>query len=457
MDTYPQSFIFLTLLIGIGLAIFNANNSFLFAVFGISAMNMTAAFKTRTVLGVYFNLVDAFIVIMLVALAFYLWRNRVSIYFPPFFVFLLITWFIGSLIGIWVLGFNYEVIRSARWALNFPLALLVAANFVKEEKVSLNLVNVLFAGAVAASLQHLIGFWFLVGNRDQIVFETIRNVGFLTSPISCFLVAATQGAKFSKPTNLPSFIWIFCIGLFVSSLLLNQTRSAWIATVIAPFILALLFKQIKGLSRIFMLLLPILLVIYMFSRLIPAFDPVAIISQRYQSSLDPVHQKLTIESRELAIQVETEAWLEGNLLFGRGFAYNSDRRWRLPFGITETEVAWSHVGYISYLAQLGLIGLLVYGIVVPFGSIKIGNQLFQLDGSEYEIKKIALIGLSCLVINVPLFAMSGSYLQPDMLVPGLLCGALLGVRSSSQKIIRFIRKRKRNERYASNHNRNAFI
>lgn len=421
LQEYPVVLLYFVLAVGTVLALFRPYKAFVFVCCGVSALNLDLANNTRTVLGPYFNLLDAFIFVMILALMVFLFATRQPLIIPRPFIWLVIVWSIGTVGGIWLLGWRYEAIRSCRWALNFPLALLVAANFVRNEKRSDDFVLALFFGALLGSIQHITTSLILFQSLRN--YSAIRDIGFLFSPITPFLIAATNQSFFKGKREIFRYIWYVAISLFMLSLLLNQTRSTWISVTVASIILAVLLKHKGFIIHILYVAVPLLVVLFLIVPWVTPLNPTDIISARYNTLADESMREYTTKTRWADIEAETQAWLEGNWLFGRGFAYFYADRW--VWSYDEKEVAWAHVGYVTYLAQLGLLGLIIYGFYVPLAGIRAGRGLY-FQCSEGASRRLALLGLSCFIVNAVQFAMSSSYLQPQMVIPGLLLGAVIG-------------------------------
>lgn len=443
---YPEILIYIAFAIGIVTIFVRPYLAFLFSAFAISSLNLSAAFFTRTMFGPYLNLVDSLIIVMLGALAVQLLSQRGrKLIFPRPVVLIIICWVIGASLGFWAQGLRYEVAREARWALNLPISILIGTNFVTDIDRARGFTRALFGGALLGALQHL--FWVRAADWEEIslysttaVMNSIRNIGFLFSPISYFFVAFTYDTSYFNRRRPWIERLIILVGavLFITSIFLNMTRSHWIAVAAAILGVTMILKGAKRILRLGGLLLVLLiLALIIFPVLIPQLDPVDIAVSRYQSIADQAIRYQTTVTRINALSVEGRAWIDGGpivWLFGNGFGYRWADQWRIPYGATSSEgerVAWGHVGYISYLANLGILGLLVYGFYIPLKSISLGRQVCE-EGVSPSTKLLGTIILASGIASPINFFISGSYLQPEMIVPGLLLGAGIGIAKAKK-------------------------
>ena len=91
--------------------------------------------------------------------------------------------------------------------------------------------------------------------------------------------------------------------------------------------------------------------------------------------------------------------------------------------------ALNHVAFSSYLAHFGLIGLLTYGLLLPFLTIKVG-RLFFLQHKQDFGGVIAMTAIALAFFDVFTLLSSNHYLGPTNQVPGLIYGALWGLTRS---------------------------
>lgn len=418
---YPSELIYAVLGIGILISVIRPYYAFLFSVFCITSVDIVGAKLTRSVFGVYFNLLDAFIVIILFAcfieLAASSRKSRFFLPGPVLCAFIAII--LGLFLGIFELGFKYEVMRAGRWALNFPLCFWAAANVVNGEKRVRQFVLTLFMGSALGALSHTIFIFEKLPNITLSGFAAVRNFGFLYSGMAYFLIAATQEWSFINGNRYLRFIWRISIPLFALSVIFAQSRSIWVSVIAVCLVLPLLLKKVSNFGKLLLLGVTVIVLFLILSNtILPEYDLPAMVTNRlYFDQRD--------FSRLNAVQVETRAWITGNLLFGRGLAYNAADDFVRFYGENARTVSWGHLGYISYLAQLGLFGFLIYAFYIPILGLLTAYRLYQTGCSE-NIYRLSILGMSCVLYTLILFTMNGSFLQPEMIVPGLIIGACIG-------------------------------
>jgi O-antigen ligase len=128
-------------------------------------------------------------------------------------------------------------------------------------------------------------------------------------------------------------------------------------------------------------------------------------------------------SREVAIEAELSDWMDGNVLVGRGLGYYFAPEIGAQRG--GGEVAYAHIGYVTYLSQLGVIGLAVFGFWFPLSSIALARRVRANAQLGPWSRHLASLSAAVFIFSVFVHAMSGSFLTPDVLI-----GVLGGVVSS---------------------------
>ncbi|MFN8465862.1 MAG: hypothetical protein U0X20_09940 [Caldilineaceae bacterium] len=88
-------------------------------------------------------------------------------------------------------------------------------------------------------------------------------------------------------------------------------------------------------------------------------------------------------------------------------------------------MAWGYIGYVTYLARLGIISLVLYAVVVPIAALQAALRLYR-QAEDYFVLLLSLLAISVAVMDMIQFMMSSSYLQPELSVSALIIGASLG-------------------------------
>jgi hypothetical protein len=125
-------------------------------------------------------------------------------------------------------------------------------------------------------------------------------------------------------------------------------------------------------------------------------------------------------TRERALGVEMSQWWDGTLVFGRGLYFfqdvenSDDPAYKIAFG---------HLGYVTYLSQLGLVGLAVYGVCLLWEVVRRSRFLYFYS-DQREVRYLALLAASSILCLSLIFVMSSHFLALGYFAPGVLYGGL---------------------------------
>ncbi|MFZ2171687.1 MAG: O-antigen ligase family protein [Methylococcaceae bacterium] len=419
---YPDIFLYLMLIIGLPLAFLKPYKAFLVVVFILSAADATAFTFTRIpALGPYFNANDACLLMAIVAMISYTLIVGNKIIFSKVVKLILLVLFLGFAQS-WfsIPGYHYEILRSLRWAISMPLYFVIAATMVNNKEKTRLLLLALFFGSIVSAFEHILFVRNVINELSSDVgIEQIRTIAFRSPGLWLLLSSIVWMPKMK---GLSRKILIIGGSLFALSVLLNQTRSIWISSITAIPIAFILFPQKKTISRIvtFSLLLPVLFacMLAIMHYAAPSVNVENIVEQRLTTFSDEDIRFDTTKTRQNAIEKEIEAWTEGTFVFGRGLVYFAPYYLDYYKG---TRVAWGHVGHLSTLAQLGIIGFLVFAIYLPHKVIQASGVLWR--GSSQELKFFGLLGGMCMVSSWVCFFMSDSFLGHHA-VEGVIFGGV---------------------------------
>jgi hypothetical protein len=423
-EGYPQFTIFLVLGVGLLLAILRPYKAFLLAVLLLTAGNIAMFNKTRTTfLGPILNLSDACMLVALIAMLFDRLRSNEPVLLPKIIVILFVVVTIAGLQSLWKLGWTYETIRAYRWALQLPLALFLGANLVTSAQRARKLVAVLLCGAVLAALQHIAYVWSAWRTPNLQSYEAVRTISFWGGCMSSAFLVTTVVWKL--PANMWKKIAYIIMGiLLLTSLLMNQTRSVWLATACSIPCLLVLFKlrnrfvSIMRFGIIAALIVFGMVIVLKFT--MPSVRVLDMTLKRVNTLLNDKTRKMETSTREKSFRTEMASWMDGTLIFGRGLYFfqtiKTPRDWK-------RYIAFGHLGYVTYLSQLGLIGLLAYGVYLPLSIIQDGRWLWSYGG-EPIIRYIGLLGTASIICMSIMFIMSSQLLSPGFEAPGILFGAM---------------------------------
>jgi hypothetical protein len=307
--------------------------------------------------------------------------------------------------------------------MNLPVFFIISATMVDSKEKLKPLLIALFLGSIVSAIEH---FMFVRFNIDisggSIAYA--RTISFLSPGIFFSIAILIWMPKLNPRDKL--IIIISCI-IFVISTLLNQTRSIWLSTVAALIVALLLFNPKKLIVKIFTF--PTILtgfficVLVTTGLLFPEIDLVQMIIDRL-AGLKTQYYSFT---RLLSFKLEMNAWWNGSLIFGRGLWFFSEYT-------DSTIIAWGHLGHVTILSQLGIIGLVVYSFYLPATIIRASMTLWK-----HETKETKFFGLLAGIIMIfywICFIMSDSFLSQHM-VGGIIFGAVWRQAKliKSQKVI----------------------
>jgi hypothetical protein len=89
----------------------------------------------------------------------------------------------------------------------------------------------------------------------------------------------------------------------------------------------------------------------------------------------------------------------------------------------EKDIAFAHLGYVTYLSQLGMLGFIIYAMYLPITVICESRSLW-FRGNDPAICYLALLGGASMVFLSLMFVMSSQFLSPGFEAPGVLYGAM---------------------------------
>jgi hypothetical protein len=407
----------LVLSIGLLLVIFRAYWAFLFGAFILTAASTNTTLARTEELGAYFQLGDACVLVMILAC---LWERKRAWLLPAPAVILTAVLIMGFLVSLMHMGLTYGLLRSLRWGLTFPLLIFLAANLVQNDRKVRPLLLVLVLAAIAAEAQHL----FFVTAEKNLMQENVyavRTLQFTQAGTFFWLLAGFYVAGGSIPRP-----WVqMAVGaLFLAGVVTLQTRSIGLALLGGLVIYYLWFlkgphayrwQRFKG-------LLPVLCIGFV---MLAAIGLSAVISGYGERYVKTVEGSEHSQSRWNAIRVEMGDWLDGNPIIGRGLNYFESRK-AGDLLIRKSGIAYGHVGYVTYLSQLGLIGFLAYGFWLPWVILMRARRLMQQPNAPPETIYLAALTGACFIFTSLVYLMSGSFLSITY-VPGILTGAVWGI------------------------------
>lgn len=421
---YAIIVLYLLLLIGLPLAVLKPFKAFLIVVFLISAAGTTEFTYARiSALGPYFNANDACLIVSIIAMISYVKITEKKIVFPIVTRWIFLVLFIGFFQSWYLIsGFHYEVLRSLRYAISMPIYFIVAATMVNSEgKVRLLLV-MLFLGSIFSAFEHIFFVRSVVNQTaSDISIDQFRTIEFRSPGLWILLSSIVWLPNLKGILNHKMLV--AGGSLFAVSVLLNQTRSIWISSIAAIPLVFMLFPQKKAVKRavIISLLLPVLFIgmLAIIHLATPSIKVDNIIAQRLTTLTDASNRSESTMTRQNDFERETTEWLRSTLVFGCGLVYFAPYYLDYYRGY---RVAWGHLGHLSILTQLGIVGLFVFSIYLPIKIIQAARKLWR-ENSQ-EIKFLGLLGGMCMVWSWICFFMSDSFLGYTHFTDGIIFGSV---------------------------------
>jgi hypothetical protein len=324
------------------------------------------------------------------------------------------------------LGLSFLILRALRWAINTPLLYIIAANLVFDEKRVKLLLLTLVAATFCAEAQHFtLAASLNVNNLAAEDPELFRSSAFAFGVPELWLLAGPflLAGRLPRPWLQLGMGSVLLAGIFIT-----QSRgetAAFLLTIVAYQIWflqgpnGLRWKRLAPLLKI-AFLSGFLLIIFHFTsmplniwtkvdRTISTYD-----TEKYQ---DPRYNDAIVEGTD---------FIQGNIytmLFGRGLCYFEVYRIKPALRKLPKKIGFGHVGYITYLSQLGLVGFFFYALFFPASVFLNARRVFQdPDGPPVIIHLAALAG-ACFLYYPILFIFSSSFLITHI-YPGILAGAI---------------------------------
>lgn len=415
--------------------------SFLIVVFVYSAENLHAAVQTRTsFLGPFLNLNDVLQLTCLLALFTGVAREKRPICVPPQVAALVSVWVIASA-NVLLRGMRYEILREIRYMSYFPIQFLIAANMGIGEKRAKQLLQVMLLGSGLGAVQHImisLGQEAALGEAFGSAAQ-IRTIAY-NQDLSKFIVLLLYyNSRILKIYLFNRIIIVILFSLYICSLLLSQTRSIYISFSITYIIVAMLYFKIKFLIKSILFVFIILLFVNTSLSLIGSrINLYQIVTERFGTFGHDDASARGTATRENALRAELQEWRKGNVFLGRGVGYHwlvGEEAVRMYGG--EEGVAWGHLGYVTYLARLGLFGLFIYGIYLPISILVNSINLYIKSENNFYIRLISICSILFILIDSITFFMSSSYIQISLIAPivfGAMWSAKLGMATRKHGI-----------------------
>lgn len=420
---YSPIFLILIMAVGLPLALLNPNMAFLVGIVLVTGGNVHSFNATRVgFLGPFLNLNDACELVVLTALLVKSFQNSVDLKIPLPLMLLVAAVGIGAFQSFLLFGATYENFRSIRWAIDFPLAFWIGYNFINEDQDCRLLVYALLIGASWAVFQHFYHVIVLLASSTLNLgnYSSLRTISYSGGGIGPAFFLAAIVMNYHKD-NFKRLVWYGLCLMFVVSIFLTQTRSQILAFMLSAPLIMLILKPRRSsylLIRSIAVLIVVFLAINVAVKLyLPDISFQAMIFNRLKLTLFEDPDTAALTSRLNQFDIEIDHWAEGVLILGRGL-YFFQKLAQEDTGY----IAFGHLGYVTYLAQLGIIGLFIYGFYLPYQTLKRGAGIFFAKISN-EQSYLGLLSVASVLYLSIMFIMSSNFLALGYFAPGVLWGA----------------------------------
>jgi len=427
---YPALVFYLVAGIGFTLIFFRPFWAFLFSVFCFTARDFHAAVFTRpSPFGSYLNLNDLLLWIALIALFIESIRKKKTMWAPPILLAIFGLIIIGDFQSIFKYGLCENVLRRIWSTAIFPIMFLIATNTIYNTKRAKKFYWALFFGATLAATTHMIFIYQRISLYGPNM-ETLRTISYSAncgSPILIGSIFVLLNLELGYLRKTLYHIGLILLGL---SILFSFTRSLWVISIISFIFLPFLIRKKVSFSRISIKIgvgigIGILLVLFLF----PKLELGNMLTERVRSFTHRESFAGSYRARSEGTQTELNTWFNNSsLILGVGSCLPQefmDKRY-------DYTGALGHVAYSIYLANYGLLGLLIYLVFLNILTIKTGRYYYLKHLDNYG-KVIAIIGVAAAIMNISGFFTSTCYLGATTQVEGLLYGAIWGLHRGYSK------------------------
>lgn len=427
-QTYPYFLFYIFGILGLIFSVKKPKYIFWMGIFYFSARELQRSVFTRIPqFGPYLNLDDFIILLMITVLTFSSLRHKIRFPTPSYLVLLCLLF---SLIIIIVNhSLIYEVQREHKAALYFLSGIFLSYNFITAEKDLEIFLKVLFIGSILASIQYLLvaRVRFESLNTENI-YGAIRSVGFMGLIPSIIISSFFIRIKWLESFKI-KIIYFLGLSLMLANIFISQTRSVYFAILLTVIIIFFLRRELKSKSILITAIIVPFLLYIIFDQYLNFININELLFGRIQLLSDSPSTDITTLGRLNAVQIEFNAFLTSNILFGNGIGFN----YFLPEA-NNPYISWGHIGHIAYLARLGLFGFFVYSIYIPLKSYYVLSKI-NINELKFNYSKIFIIMGTALVISDWIqFWMSASYLGIGAFLSGTVIGIIWLIKDQRIKL-----------------------
>jgi hypothetical protein len=397
-----------------------------------TALSMARLTFTRFPFGSVLNAHDLLLLLALMAVLATGYRRRQQARVPLIVVGLVSVLLFGFLLSvIKIPGNMYEIIRMLRWGLTLPLYYFVGRNGCRDRQTLSLLLWTLMLGVLVGAGTHVLGSSVLLLKGHSL--DSIRDIQYLGGASSAWVVAAIARGTPWMDTRRKRLLVSLSVLMGLVSIAISLTRSLWIAAVMAIPLTWIVFRQhrtrsakvrtdshgltVLGLGVVAVVFLSLLssnMITELMKRLLS-------VGQLFQGNT------LAFGDRQASFVLDFEAWFHSPLV-GQGLVYYAPLVGNTSYSAIGD--AWGHLGYISTLAQLGLVGFGVFYLWLPAAVMKNARLLWA--SADDTARQLGLLGGVWMIMALVEFLMSGNFISIGMSGAGLTWGVLAAYRALLQ-------------------------
>jgi hypothetical protein len=295
---------------------------------------------------------------------------------------------------------------------------------VKDIKRSYSFYWILFFGALTACVQHI----YFIGNAEYYDIYSgnleIRTISYIMSG-GLFLLIGSIFAQRDKNLDRSKLVLYYLgLALIGFSYLMSLTRGIYAISIATLLIFPFLQRKKVRIAKVtFQLILIGFVIIYGARILLPNLDLASLLNKKFEGLIYSDSFTVAYKTRAQGALSEFNIWLNNtSLILGTGAALPPE------FELSETTESGAlyHVGFTAYLAHFGILGIVLYAVLLPFTTIKIARRYYQRHSIDYG-GRIALIAIACVLYDVFGLPWSQHHLQATSQISGLIYGALWGL------------------------------
>ena len=378
------------------------------------------------------NAHDLLLLLALIAVLATGYRKRQQTYVPLIVVGLLWVLLFGFLLSVVKIPGNmYELVRMLRWGLTLPLYYFVGRNACGDREALNLFLWALMLGVLIGAGTHVLGSSILLLKGRSL--ESIRDIQYLGGAVPAWVVAAIARGTPWTDTRRKRLLVSLSVLMGLISIAISLTRSLWIAVVIAIPLTWIVFRKRRTKSAKVHAAshgLPVLgfgVVVVVFLSLLSS-NMITELTKRLLS-VGQLFQGNTLAfgDRKVSFALDFAAWFHSPLV-GQGLTYWAPLVGNVKY--SDMLNAWGHLGYITTLAQLGLVGFGVFYLWLPVAVMKNARLLWV--SVDDTARQLGLLGGAWMIMLLIEFLMSGNFISISISGAGLTWGALAAYRALLQ-------------------------